>query len=113
MSRDEEIILDLAQACRLILAFTSDQDKAAFLVDVKTQSSVLAQIIILGEAVNRLSDTFKAEHSQIPFAQIKGMRNRVTHEYKEVDFELVWDAIEQNIPELLALLEPLLPVAEN
>ncbi|MDJ0843075.1 HepT-like ribonuclease domain-containing protein [Crocosphaera sp.] len=49
MSRDKEIILDIVKACRLILAFTREMNQDDFLEDEKTQSSVLYQIIIIGE----------------------------------------------------------------
>lgn len=57
-------------------------DKDSFIKDTKIPSSLLYQIIILGEAVNRLSTTFIDSHPQIPLRQIKGMRNQVTHQYK-------------------------------
>ncbi|MEM9542885.1 MAG: DUF86 domain-containing protein [Cyanobacteria bacterium P01_E01_bin.42] len=101
MSRDNEILLDLFNACRSIADFTAGMEKDEFLKDTKTQSSVLYQIIIIGEAVNRLSESFKRSHPEIPYAQIKGMRNRVTHEYKDVDLDIVWDAINTDIPILL------------
>jgi uncharacterized protein with HEPN domain len=109
MSKDHEIILDIIKACRLILSFTNNISEADFLEDEKTQSSVLYQIIIIGEGVNRLSEAFKNQHSEIPYSQIKGMRNRVTHEYKEVDTEIVWQAIKKDIPNLLNQLIPLIP----
>ncbi len=83
MSKDNEIILDIIKACRLILSFTNNVNKSEFLEDEKTQSSVLYQIIIIGEGVNRLSETFKNKYPEIPFSEIKGMRNRVTHEYND------------------------------
>ncbi|MGK7880742.1 MAG: DUF86 domain-containing protein [Crocosphaera sp.] len=107
MSKDNEIILDIIKACRLILSFTNNVNKSEFLEDEKTQSSVLYQIIIIGEGVNRLSETFKNQYSEIPFSQIKGMRNRVTHEYKEVDIEIVWQATQKDIPNLLNKLKGL------
>lgn len=73
--------------------------------DLKTQSSVLYQIVIIGEAVNRLSSDFIVNNPQIPIRQIKGMRNRVVHEYKEVDLQVLWEAMQTSIPELLKELE--------
>jgi uncharacterized protein with HEPN domain len=113
MSRDDEILLDLVRACRLILDFTSGMNKEAFSLNIQVQSSVLYQIVILGEAVNRLSNNFKEEHPEIPFAEIRGMRNRVTHEYHDVDFDIVWKAIQVSIPELLIMLEPLVPKEDD
>ena len=72
----------------MIIRFCANLDQASFLDDEKTQSSVLYQIVIIGEAVNRLSPDFIANYPQIPFNAIRGMRNRVAHEYKDVDLDL-------------------------
>jgi uncharacterized protein with HEPN domain len=81
---DDEIILDLVKAASLILEFTENISINTFLEDVKTQSSVLYQIVIIGEAINPLSPGFAQNYSQIPINAIREMRNRVVHEYKEI-----------------------------
>ena len=101
MNRDREILLDLVRACELIVQFCDGLDWQAFSEDLKTQSSVLYQIVIIGEGVNRLSSDFVDDNPQFPIRQIRGMRNRVVHEYKEVDLEILWQAIQTSIPELL------------
>ncbi|MGL5034199.1 MAG: HepT-like ribonuclease domain-containing protein [Microcystaceae cyanobacterium] len=101
MSSDQEIILDLYHALNQILTFTQNMDKQEFINDEKTQSSVLYQLVIMGESVNRLSEQFKKQYPQIPFNEIQGMRNRVVHEYKEVDCDIIWEAIQKDIPELI------------
>ena len=58
MNNDREILLDLIKACELSIQFCVDMDWQAFSEDLKTQSSVLYQIVIIGEAVNRLSSDF-------------------------------------------------------
>jgi uncharacterized protein with HEPN domain len=104
MSSDQEIILDLYHALNQILIFTQNMDKQEFINDEKTQSSVLYQLVIMGEAVNRLSEQFKNQYPQIPFNEIRGMRNRVVHEYKEVDCDIIWEAIQKDIPELICFI---------
>ena len=101
MNRDREILLDLIRACELIVQFCKNLDWQAFSKDIKTQSSVLYQIVIIGEGVNRLSLNFVVRNPQVPIRQIRGMRNRVVHEYKEVDLEILWQAIQTSILELL------------
>jgi uncharacterized protein with HEPN domain len=105
MNKDQEIILDLIRACELSVQFCENMDWQTFSQDLKTQSSVLYQIVIIGEAVNRLSSNFITNNPQIPIRQIRGMRNRVVHEYKEVDLQILWEAIQKDIPELLNLLK--------
>ncbi len=100
MNRDHEILLDLIRACNLIQEFCNNLDLATFTNDVKTQSSVLYQIVIIGEAINRLSPEFVQSNPQIPINAIRGMRNRVVHEYKEVDIKILWEVTQTNIPQL-------------
>ncbi|MBI5522962.1 MAG: DUF86 domain-containing protein [Desulfarculus sp.] len=113
MDRDPSYLLDLDHAGALILEFTRGMDKASFLSDPKTQSAVMHQIIILGEVVKRLSAVFREAHPRIPWAQIAGMRNRLIHEYDDVDPFLIWDVVRRDIPGFLTALQPLLPRPED
>jgi len=58
MKRDEAVLLDLARAARLVLEFKAGMDEVAFLDDLKTQSSVLHQLMVMGEAVKRYQPSF-------------------------------------------------------
>jgi uncharacterized protein with HEPN domain len=109
MSRDEAVLLDIAQAARLVHEFKQGMDKAAFLKDIKTQSAILHQLMVMGEAVKRLSQDFRTRHLEIPWALISGMRDRLIHGYDIVDLEEVWKTADADVPVLLSLLEPLLP----
>ena len=110
MSRDDAVLVDLARAARLAREFVQGMDQAAFLADVKTQSAVLHQLLILGEAAKRLSQVFRDAHSQIPWPQITGMRDKLIHHYDTVDLEVVWDTIQKNLPTLISFLTPFLPL---
>ena len=112
MHRDEATLLDIAMAARLVLEFKEGMDKAAFLDDVKTQSSVLHQLMVMGEAVKRLSDGFRTRHPEIPWSLMAGMRDKLVHGYDIVDMEEVWKTANRDVPDLLHWLEPLLPKAE-
>lgn len=54
----------------------------------------------IGELVGRLSDDFKARHPEIPWRQIRGMRNFVAHEYGSLDLEVVWYTANEGVAEL-------------
>jgi uncharacterized protein with HEPN domain len=112
MQRDEATLLDIATAARLALEFTKGMNKAGFLADIKTQSSVLHQLMVLGEAVKRLSDDFRAHHSEVPWTLMAGMRDKLIHGYDIVDLEEVWETVNRDVPDLLRWLEPRLPKAE-
>ncbi len=84
-------------------------DKTAFLQDDKTESAILYQLLIIGEAVKRLSPELRQQNPEIPWSLMAGMRDNLIHEYDDVDLEEVWKTSDRDIPDLLALLEPLLP----
>lgn len=109
MSRDDATVLDMVRAARLVVEFTRGLDKGAFLADRKTQSAVLHQLLVLGEAVKRLSASYRARHSAIPWRPIAGMRDRLIHGYDAVDLEAVWQTASVDIPRLVGLLEGVAP----
>jgi len=83
--------------------------KESFLDDIKTQSSVLYQLAVIGEAVKRLSHEFRAQHPDVPWQLIAGMRDHVIHGYDVVDWDEVWKTATRDVPDLLAKIEPWLP----
>ena len=107
MSRDDAALLDIVRAARLAAEFMGTADKNSFLEDLKTQSAVLHQLLVLGEAVKRLSDEFRTRHPEIPWQLIAGMRDKLIHEYDEVDVDEVWKTVASDVPRLIALLHPL------
>lgn len=109
MPRDETTILDVARAAKAAREFAAGMNREAFLADAKTQSAVLHQLLILGEAVKRLSAEFRSAHAHIPWSLVAGMRDKLIHAYDEVDLEEVWNTVDRDIPQLIVNLEPLLP----
>jgi uncharacterized protein with HEPN domain len=112
MHRDEATLLDIATAARLVLEFKEGMDKATFLDDIKTQSSVLHQLMVMGEAAKRLSDDFRTRYPEVPWSLMAGMRDKLIHGYDIVDLEEVWRTANRDMPDLLRWLEPRLPKAE-
>ena len=111
--RDQATLLDMAEAARLILVFRGELDHAAFLTDTKTQSAIIHQFLIIGEAVKRLSERFKTEHPSVPWRDIARMRDKMIHHYERVNLEEVWRATQVDVPNLVAFLQPLLPTNES
>ena len=109
MSRDETILLDISRAARLVVEFKAGMKKASFLKDIKTQSAVLHQLMVIGEAVKRLSQDFRDRHPVIPWTLMAGMRDKLIHGYDIVDLDEVWKTSEKDMPDLLSFLEGLPP----
>ncbi len=80
-----------------------------FMRNVQLQDSVIRRLEIIGEAAGRVSVPFRQRHRAIPWSRMIGMRNRMIHAYDAIDSDLVWTTAQERIPELLALIEPLVP----
>ena len=109
MNRDNAALIDIVKAGRMVLIFKQDRDKESFFNDPKTQSAILHQLMIIGEAVKRLSSEFRAQNSDIPWSLIAGMRDNLIHAYDAVDLDEVWKTVTADIPDLLAKIEPIAP----
>ncbi|HHT9153819.1 MAG TPA: HepT-like ribonuclease domain-containing protein [Candidatus Hypogeohydataceae bacterium YC40] len=109
MWKDKAILLDILKAGRLAIEFLDTMNKNAFMNDPKTQSSILHQLLILGEAVKRLSEDFREQHPEIPWKTMAGMRDKLIHAYNSVDFEEVWKTLTIDLPKIISLIEPLVP----
>ncbi|MGB3291857.1 MAG: DUF86 domain-containing protein [Phormidesmis sp.] len=109
MRRDSASLLDMYQAGQQVLAFTQGITLRELQDDDMRLSAVLYEIIVIGEATTRLSPDFRANHPQLPWKKMSGMRNILVHQYDEVNFDLLWDAIQFSIPEMLGKTAPLLP----
>ena len=64
---------------------------------------------VIGEAARKVSPTFQGEHPEIPWRRIIGMRHRIVHDYMRVDEDILWQVVTKDLPELLPLLEEILP----
>jgi uncharacterized protein with HEPN domain len=93
MPTDDSALLDIAAYGRRIAVFTQGMDRTAFFADVKTQAAVIHHLLIMGEAVKRLSPEFRAAHPSIPWADIAGMRDWLIHGYDRVNLSRVWTTV--------------------
>ena len=110
MSRDDTAyLLDMLVAARDALAFAEGMSYDEFARDRRTQFSVLKAVEIVGEAAEHVSAATRKAHPAIPWRAIVGMHNRLVHAYFDIDLPLVWDTVCDDLPALIARLEPLVP----
>jgi uncharacterized protein with HEPN domain len=100
MSDDRAVLIDIANACRFVLDFVKDRSKEEFISDMLLQSAVLHQLLVLGEAVRRLTAEFRAAHPEIDWRGYAGLRNVLIHQYDNVDLDEVWKNAVEELPEL-------------
>ena len=97
----KKIVTDLA----FIIAHTEGLTQAQLEANEVLVDSVMFRLIQISENSDKLTDTFKAQYKMIPWRAVKGLRNRIVHEYGNVDLSVVYDTIRNDIPELLHILE--------
>ena len=78
--------------------------------DEKFSLAVVRLLEIIGEAATHVSAESKAQLSTLPWPQIVGMRNRIVHAYFDVDYDVVWNTLQNDIPFLIRELETILDV---
>lgn len=91
---------------------TADIDELGFLNSELIQDAVIRNIEIIGEAANniqRVDPSFAAANGEIPWQVMYAMRNRLSHAYDKVDFEIVWQTICNDLPDLYKLVKDVKP----
>jgi uncharacterized protein with HEPN domain len=99
------LIKDILQCINHIQLHTADLSFDGFCASFLITEACLYNIQIMGEAVSKIPADIKEQEKQIPWQLIKGMRNRLIHEYFGTDLQLVWDVIKDELPSLRAELQ--------
>ena len=99
---------DIAQAVERINRYVDGMSFDEFAQDERTQDAVLRNIAVIGEAARQVSQTTRGAHPAIEWAKITGMRNRLAHDYRSIDMDVVWIVVVREIPTLqhIADLQP-------
>ncbi|HLH50575.1 MAG TPA: HepT-like ribonuclease domain-containing protein, partial [Roseiarcus sp.] len=90
-------------------SFIEGLDERAFLASGPNQSAVIRKFEVMGEAAGKVSKTFRAAHSEIPWKQMTGLRHRLIHDYGVVRLDIVWRVTKDTLPNLIVTLRPLIP----
>ncbi len=109
--RIKDYLEHIKEALERIERYTVSLTEASFLLDELVQDAVIRNIEILGEAANNIkkADTaFTENHANIPWLTMYAMRNRVSHAYFEVDWEIVWKTIQNDLPKMKRQVSSLL-----
>ena len=92
----EDYLDHIEEAATLASGYVCDMSKKTFLEDRKTQQAVIYNILIIGEAATQIINEypdFVAAHADIPWREMRGIRNRMAHGYYELDMSIIWDTV--------------------
>ena len=107
-SKDRIIIQKIISYINDIEGFIKGIKPLDFLEDKKTVTACAFTISQIGEIVKEISDETKNNYPKIPWNSIKGMRNKIVHDYENVDLSVLWGTIKQSLPELKEQLKDIL-----
>lgn len=99
----------LAEA-EYLLATSEGLTSTDFDTDETLQRAFVRSLEIIGEAAKKVPDSFRADHPEIEWRAMAGMRDRLIHDYFGVDYEIVWDVVQNHIPELRRQIAMILEV---
>ncbi len=100
MKKDNSIYLKLiVDSIEKIYSYVKGMHLDDFLNDSKTQSAVIMQLQVIGELSKKVPEDVK-EHIRLPWKQISGLRDIISHDYFSLDIELVWNILDSKITEV-------------
>jgi uncharacterized protein with HEPN domain len=113
MSVRDRLFLDHILGALDDIAIFTAEGRPAFMTDRKTQSAVVRQLEIIGEAVKQLSSKTTERAPGVPWRLIAGTRDRLIHAYFAVNLDAVWAMVEQDLPSLRREVEQLLAMPDR
>ena len=102
---DNLLVQDMIDAAEKIYTYTEGFSFEQFCDDSKTSDAVIRNFEIIAEAANRVSEPLKEKYPDIEWHKVRGFRNRIVHDYIEIDYEIVWQIKETYLNELLNQLK--------
>jgi uncharacterized protein with HEPN domain len=107
IKKDQVYLEHILEAITKIESFTKGISRFDFDRNVMIQDAIIRNIEIIGEATKKISNGFTQSHQEIPWSEMAGMRNKLIHDYMDVDLDVVWKTIEVDLPLLKELISNL------
>jgi len=100
MKDDKLYLIHILESISKIESYVSGLEFASFMEKTIVQDAVLRNLQVLAESTQKLSNEFKSRHPEIEWYKISGLRNILVHDYLGIDFQTVWAAVKNDLPEL-------------
>lgn len=104
----EDYLRDMLENAEKALSFVEGLDYDSFYNDDKALYAVIRALEIIGEAARQIPEDVREANSEIPWREISGMRNKLTHEYFGVNTKVVWRTVQEDLPAIIPALQKML-----
>ena len=104
---------DILDAAEKAQGFVEGTTCEAFVNDDKTVFAIIWALEIIGEATKRLPETLRHEYPQVPWSSMAGMRDRLIHDYGDIDRRIVWRTVQDELPEVCRQLRSIVDEIEG
>lgn len=108
MKQPSFFLTHILSAIAEIESYVGDKDEVSFVADSMCYNATIRQIEVIGEAISRLETDFLENYPEIPWKDIKAMRNILIHEYWQTDVGEVYRTVKNDLPILKNLIAPIL-----
>ena len=109
MKKDDTVYLHhILDAIELIEEYTQGMSENEFLSNSMAHDAVVRQIEIIGEAARSISDGFRSLHPKMPWGEMIGIRNKIIHEYFNVNYAIVWDTVQEDLLALQKIIKSII-----
>ena len=109
MSKEpKEYLRHINDECQFILSVSKDLSEENFLKDEILKRAVVRSLEIIGEATKKIPADFKVKWSSIEWKNMAGMRDRLIHDYMGINYAIVWDVIQNKVPDMNKQISKLL-----
>ena len=114
MSRNYNLYLqDIVVAADRIVSYVENVSRGEFEADQMRLDAVIRNLQVIGEAVKKIPDSIQKGYPNIPWQEIAGLRNRVTHVYFDVNIDIIWDVVQSELPTLKIQLQEIIKEANE
>ena len=102
MSKKDDLIFikHILESIEAIRSFSKNMTKETLIKNRLKQSAIIREIEIIGEAVKNISNTTKDKYKYVQWREISGTRDKMIHHYFGIDFQIIWEIIKNNLPNL-------------
>ena len=92
---------DILEYANSALSFIENISYEEFISDKKSVFATIRALEVIGESSNRIANEIKEQYPYLPWIEMRGLRNRIIHNYDDIDYAIVWNVLKNEIPQLI------------